>query len=86
MTDTMKSGITAQLLMGDAVLLLQAIKARMATMDAVDTESIDEDALAEMYDDRDALQRLHDYIEHEYRTTFEVSGPINVASYESDLS
>ncbi|NHZ92519.1 hypothetical protein F2P45_26445 [Massilia sp. CCM 8733] len=85
MINTTKSGISLSLLMGDAVVLRQAIAARMSKMDAVDTESIDEDALAELYEDRDALQRLQDYIQHEFAEAFGTPPPEADASYENDL-
>ncbi|NHZ40596.1 hypothetical protein [Massilia aquatica] len=83
--NTTKPGISLSLLMADAVVLCQAIAARMSTMDAVDTESIDEDALAELYKDRDALQRLQDYIKHEFAEAFRTPPPQADASYEHDL-
>lgn len=85
MTNTTKSGISLSLLLGDAVVLRQAIAVRISKMDAVDTESIDEDALAELYDDRDALQRLQDYIKHEFAEAFGTPPPEADASYENDL-
>ncbi len=84
-TNTTKSGISLSLLMADAVVLRQAIAARMSTMDAVDIESIDEDALAELYKDRDALQRLQDYIKHAFAEAFGTPPPDADASYEHDL-
>ncbi|UOD32461.1 hypothetical protein INH39_12875 [Massilia violaceinigra] len=83
--NTTKPGISLSLLMADAVVLRQAIAARISTMDAVDTESIDEDALAELYDDRDALQRLQDDIKHAFAQAFGTAPPQADASYEHDL-
>lgn len=86
MENTNKSDLTLQLLMSDAVLLLQAIEARLEQMRAVDADTIDEDALSDMYQDQDSLERLRDYLQHNFKASFGAQPSIDKASYESALA
>lgn len=85
MSTKAQSGISLNLLMSDAVVLLQTIKARIATMDAIPTDNLSDDALADMYGDRDGLERLHGYIQHEFQAAFGMPPLDDEASYEPAL-
>jgi len=85
MTTTAPSGISLNLLMSDAVVLLQTIKARIAVMDAIPTDKLSDDALADMYEDRDGLARLHGYIQHEFQAAFGMPPLDDGVSYEPAL-
>lgn len=80
------SDVTLRLLMGEVVLLRQTLGARLAQMRKVDPATTDEDTLAEMYEDRDALESLLDSLQQGYTAAFGFPMPDLPASYEAALS
>ncbi|WP_175794180.1 hypothetical protein [Burkholderia ambifaria] len=58
------------LLMGEWAVLMETIRLRLDQIECMDPESLDEDALAALYEDQDTLTRLLAYIESNFARTF----------------
>lgn len=85
MEKILPAGFALPLLMGDAVVLLRTIEARLAKMDAIDPNAVADDALAELYEDRDALDRLRTQIRQLFQDAFHAEPDAAAVSYEADL-
>ncbi|KVG59889.1 hypothetical protein WJ33_33865 [Burkholderia ubonensis] len=58
------------LLMGEWAVLMEIIRLRLGQIERIDPDSLDEDALADLYEDQDTLTRLLAYIENGFARTF----------------
>ncbi|WP_124471474.1 hypothetical protein [Burkholderia ubonensis] len=58
------------LLMGEWAVLMEIIRLRLDQIERIDPDSLDEDALADLYEDQDTLTRLLAYIENNFARTF----------------
>ncbi|KUZ68756.1 hypothetical protein WI36_15380 [Burkholderia ubonensis] len=58
------------LLMGEWAVLMEIIRLRLDQIERIDPDSLDEDALADLYEDQDTLTRLLAYIENGFARTF----------------
>ncbi|KVT69869.1 hypothetical protein WK56_21210 [Burkholderia ubonensis] len=58
------------LLMGEWAVLMEIIRLRLDQIERIDPDSLDEDALADLYEDQDTLTRLLAYIENGFACTF----------------
>jgi len=62
--------MTVPLLMGEWAVLMETIRLRLEQIKRIDPDSLDEDALVDLYEDQDALTRVLAYIESNVARTF----------------
>ncbi|AJY12385.1 hypothetical protein K6W16_02720 [Burkholderia dolosa] len=58
------------LLMGEWVVLIETVRLRLEQIEQIDPDSVDEDVLADLYENQDTLVRLLAYIEDGFARTF----------------
>ncbi|MCA7972520.1 hypothetical protein LGM42_21830 [Burkholderia sp. AU39826] len=58
------------LLMGEWAVLMETIRLRLDQIECMDPDSLDEDALADRYEDQETLTRLLTHIESNFARTF----------------
>ncbi|KVR33007.1 hypothetical protein WK13_21405 [Burkholderia ubonensis] len=58
------------LLMGEWVVLMETIRQRLDQLERIDPDSVDEDVLADLYEDQQTLTRLLAYVEDNFARTF----------------
>ncbi|PAJ88190.1 hypothetical protein [Burkholderia ubonensis] len=58
------------LLMGEWAVLMEAIRLRLDQIALIDPDSLDEDVLADLYEDQETLTCLLAYIENNFARTF----------------
>ncbi|KVC60052.1 hypothetical protein WI72_12570 [Burkholderia ubonensis] len=58
------------LLMSEWAVLMETIRQRLDQLERIDPDSLDEDVLADLYEDQETLTRLLAYIENNFKRTF----------------
>ncbi|NTZ07974.1 hypothetical protein [Burkholderia metallica] len=58
------------LLMGEWAVLMETLRLRLDQIERVDPDSLDEDALADLYEDQETLTRMLADIESNFARTF----------------
>ncbi|OXI69707.1 hypothetical protein CFB81_14100 [Burkholderia sp. AU28863] len=58
------------MLTGEWAVLMEAIRLRLEQIERIDPDSLDGDALVDLYEDQDALTRVLAYIESNFARTF----------------
>lgn len=58
------------LLMGECAVLMESIRLRLEQIKRIGPDSLDEDALVDLYEDHDVLTRALAYIESNFARTF----------------
>jgi hypothetical protein len=67
---TPSGGLTIPMLMGDWVLIMEAIHDKIKVMKAVNPDSMDEDDLADMYTDQQNLEGILSQIKIEFEKEY----------------
>lgn len=63
-------GLAIPMTMGEWVLIMESVAAKLNEMEAVDPDSIDEDDLADLYTDQQNLEGLLGYIKIEFEKNY----------------
>ncbi|KVO30275.1 hypothetical protein [Burkholderia ubonensis] len=65
-----RGDMALSLLMGEWVVLMETIRQRFDQLERIDPDSVDEDVLADLYEDQQTLTRLLAYVEDNFARTF----------------
>lgn len=67
---TPPGGLSIPMLMGDWVLIMEAVNDKILTMKNADPETMDEDKLADMYTDQENLEGILRLIQIEFQKAY----------------
>ncbi|MCE2029558.1 hypothetical protein [Sessilibacter corallicola] len=56
--------------MGDWVLIMESVSSRLKEIDSIDTDSTDDDVMADLYTDQQNLKGLLGYIKIEFKKEY----------------
>ncbi|PCE31729.1 hypothetical protein BZL54_14660 [Burkholderia ubonensis subsp. mesacidophila] len=70
--------MTLPMLIGEWAVLMEIIRLRLDHIERIDPDSLDEDVLADLYENQDTLTRLLAYIENGFARTFGGLPPVPV--------
>ncbi|KVU03589.1 hypothetical protein WK60_28990 [Burkholderia ubonensis] len=65
-----RGDMALSLLMGEWVVLMETIRQRLDQLERIDPDSVDEDVLADLYEDQQTLTHLLAYVEDNFARTF----------------